>query len=159
MSTPAASATPARPAAGSAGTPRKGRGKPRVISGFTQEDMVIRRPKTVEEKVKYRRKREERTAIQQSVDALVLNAYKEWLAVGKPRKFVDVPLVIWEIRKNKEEDARFMLGKAAALIQRQLRFGDCPEANGKVELAFYVLDRAVKVAGAPDEEAQDAPSE
>lgn|SRR5258708_6196454 len=151
MSTPSQAGSQAPPQAprqsqgSSAGAKKGGRGKPRIITGFTQEDMVIKKPVTVEERVKYRRKREERSEIQQMVDKLVLEAYREWLAAGKPRKVIDMPLTVWTIRKAKEEDARFMLGKAAALIQRQLRYGDCPETGGKVELAFYVIDRAVKV--------------
>lgn len=141
----------------------RGRGKPREIKGFTQEDLKIRRPKTVEERVKYRRKREPRSPIQQAVDSLVLKAYKDWLAAGQPRKFIDIPPVIWEISKNKEDDARFMLGKAAQLIQRQLRYGDCPDTEDKkgIELYFYVVDRMTKVEGAPDSEdsTEDEPSE
>ena len=141
-------------------SPRK-RGKSREIKGFTQEDLKIRRPKTVEERVKYRRKREERKPIQLAVDSLVLQAYKDWLTNGKPRKFVDMPLVVWEISKNKEDDARFMLGKAAQLIQRQLRYGDCPDTTDgrSVELSFYVLDRLIKVEGAPDSETEDEHTE
>lgn len=135
----------------------RGRGKPREIKGFTQEDLRIRRPSTVEERVKYRRKRVERSPIQRAVDTLVLEAYKAWKKAGQPRKFIDIPPVIWEISKNKEEDARFMLGKAAQLIQRQLRYGHCPDTeDGKgVELYFYVVDRLVKVEGAPDENDSD----
>lgn len=148
-------ATQQRQASAPGATPKAkgaGRGKPREIKGFTAEDLKIRRPQTVEERVKYRRKREERSPIQQAVDALILKAYQDWKKAGEPRKFVDMPLVVWEISKNKEDDARFMLGKAAALIQRQLRYGDCPETEDKksVELSFYVLDRLVKVEGAPD---------
>lgn len=123
------------------------RGKPRVITGFTKEDMVVRKPRSIEERAKYRRKREERSPIQQTVDKLVLDAYREWLGAGSPRKVMHMPLTVWEVRKAKEDDARFMLGKAAAFIQRQLRYGECPENNGKVELAFYVLDRKIDVEG------------
>ena len=153
-STGAAQQQQTRASGPAASTNARGRGKPREIKGFTQEDLKIRRPKTVEERVKYRRKREERSPIQLAVDSLILGAYKDWLKAGSPRKFVDMPLVVWEISKNKEDDARFMLGKAAQLIQRQLRYGDCPETEDKkgVELSFYVLDRLIKVEGAPDTE-------
>jgi hypothetical protein len=154
MSQPAPPASPPQvPQKPQGSTKGRGRGKPREIKGFTKEDLKIKRPKTVEERVKYRRKREERSPIQQAVDTLILEAYKDWRKAGEPRKFVDMPIVVWEISKNKEDDARFMLGKAAQLIQRQLRYGDCPETDdGKsVELSFYVLDRLVKVEGAPDE--------
>src|SRR5260370_41615543 len=91
------------------------------------------------------------------VDKLVLEAYREWLAAGKPRKVIDMPLTVWTIRKAKEEDARFMLGKAAALIQRQLRYGDCPETGGKVGACFYLFERARKGGGPPAPKKRKAP--
>lgn len=155
MSTEAPERPAANPPANSGNATKKGgRGKPRQVQTFTQEDMQISWPQTIEEKAAYKRRRAERDPLQKQVDALVLEAYRRWLKVGKPRKFVDMPLAVWTVRKQLEDDARFLLSKGATLIQRQLRYGHCPEhkVSGKtvVDLAFYVTDRHVDVEGAPE---------
>lgn len=152
MSTPAQAGN--RPAQGNQGSnqggPRKGqRGKPRQVQKFPEDAFQIRRPQTVEERAAYKRKRTERSDQQKLVDGLVWDVYQDWVNGGRKRKFVDIPLAVWPVAPNLEEDARHMLQKAAVLYQRTLRYGDCPTVNGKVELAFYVIDRDTEIEGAP----------
>jgi hypothetical protein len=153
MSTP----TPNRPApaqgnqGSNAGAPGKGaRGKPRKVQQFPADEFKLLRPATVAERAEYKRKREERSDQQKAVDGMVWNVYEDWRNAGSPRKFVDIPLAVWPVSPRLEEDARHMLQKAAVLFQRTLRYGDCPTIDGKVHLAFYVVDRLTKVEGAPD---------
>lgn len=132
------------------GSAKKGqRGKPRQVQQFPADAFQIKRPTTVEERANYKRKRIERSDQQKLVDGLVWDIYQDWLNAGKPRKFVDIPLAVWPVAPNLEEDARHMLQKAATLFQRTLRYGDCPTVNGKIELAFYVVDRQTEIEGAP----------
>jgi hypothetical protein len=138
-----------------AGATGKGkRGQPRHVQTFPADEFGLKRPQTVAERAEYRRKREERSEQQKVVDAMVWDIYQDWLEAGQPRKFVDIPLAVWPVSLNLEEDARHMLGKAATLYQRTIRFGDCPivDVGGKkkIELSFYVVDRLVKVEGAPE---------
>lgn len=130
-----------------------GRGKPRIVQTFPADEFQIMRPQSVEERAEFKRKRSERSDQQKVVDGMVWNVYEDWVNAGRPRKFVDIPLAVWSVSPNLEEDARHMLGKAAALFQRTLRFGDCPvktvDGKKRVYLAFYVLDRQVDVEGAP----------
>ena len=157
MSTPTAN-RPAQPGSNqgsNAGAQRKGqRGKPRQVQQFPAEEFKLIRPSTVEERAEYKRKREERSEQQKVVDSLVWSVYQDWLTAGKPRRFVDIPLAVWPVSLNLEEDARHMLNKAAVLFQRTLRYGDCPvKTEGgvkKVHLAFYVVDRKTEIEGAPE---------
>lgn len=154
MSTPATQgnrpASPASNQGSNQGSAKKGqRGKPRDVQQFPADAFQIKRPATVEERANYKRKRIERSDQQKLVDGLVWDIYQDWLTAGKPRKFVDIPLAVWPVAPNLEEDARHMLQKAATLFQRTLRYGDCPTVGGKVELAFYVIDRNTEIEGAP----------
>lgn len=153
MSTPqAAGNRPASPNQGSTqGSSKKGqRGKPRQVQQFPADAFKIKRPQTVAERAEFKRKREERSDQQKIVDGLVWDVYQDWLNADKPTKFVDIPLAVWPVRPQLEEDARHMLQKAAVLFQRTLRYGDCPTKDGEVQLAFYVIDRRTKVEGAPE---------
>lgn len=147
--------TPAAPAQGSnAGATGKGkRGQPRKVQTFPKEEFQLLRPSTIEERAEYKRHREARSDQQKAVDAMVWSVYQDWKNAGMPRKFVDIPIAVWPVSPNLEEDARHMLQKAAVLFQRTLRYGDCPtiEKDGKkkVHLAFYVVDRLTEVEGAP----------
>ena len=153
MSTPTAQGgnRPASSNQGSnAGGTKKGqRGKPRQVQQFPAEEFKLIRPQTVAERSEYKRKRVERSEQQKTVDGMVWDIYQDWLNAGRPRKFVDIPLAIWPVSPNLEEDARHMLQKAAVLFQRTLRYGDTPTKNGKVHLAFYVIDRNTEIEGAP----------
>lgn len=62
-----------------------------------------------------RRQRGERTTQQIAVDAKVLAVYREWVAAGKPTKWVNMPVKKWAIEARYLDDAQFMLGKAASL--------------------------------------------
>jgi hypothetical protein len=150
MSTPAGPAQGSKPEAPSKGA----RGKPRIVQQFPADAFQVKRPGTVAERSEYKRKREDRSDQQKAVDAMVWKVYEDWKEDGGPRKFVDIRIAVWPVPLNLEEDARHMLGKAAALFQRTLRYGDCPEivVDGKkrVELSFYVVDRRTEVEGAPD---------
>jgi hypothetical protein len=154
MSTPTAN----RPASAqgnqgsNAGADKKGaRGKPRVVQQFPADEFKLLRPQTVAERAEYKRKREERSEQQKAVDGMVWAVYEDWRNAGQPRKFVDIPLAVWPVSPRLEDDARHMLQKAAVLFQRTLRYGDTPTIDGKVHLAFYVVDRQTKVEGAPDD--------
>lgn len=137
-----------------AGAAKKGqRGKPREVQQFPADEFQIMRPTTVAERSEFKRKRVERSEQQKTVDGLVWDIYQDWINAGRPRKFVDIPLAVWQVSPNLEDDARHMLGKAAVLFQRTLRFGDCPtkQVGGKpkVFLSFYVVDRQTEIEGAP----------
>lgn len=137
-----------------AGATRKGqRGKPREVQQFPADEFQIMRPATVAERSEFKRKRVERSDQQKIVDGLVWDIYQDWLNAGSPRKFVDIPLAVWPVSPNLEDDARHMLGKAAVLFQRTLRYGDCPTKTvggvKKVYLSFYVVDRKTEIEGAP----------
>lgn len=137
-----------------AATPKKGaRGKPREVQTFPADEFQIIRPQTVAERSEFKRHRIERSDQQKTVDGMVWDIYQDWLNAGQPRKFVDIPLAVWPVSPNLEDDARHMLNKAAVLYQRTLRFGDCPTKSvggkPKVHLSFYVIDRKVEVEGAP----------
>lgn len=153
MSTPAQATPGSRP--GTPGSAPAGqRGKPRKVQTFPADEFQLKRPGTVAERSEYKRKREERSEQQKAVDAMVWKVYQDWVDAGSPRKFVDIPIAVWPLSLNLEEDGRHMLGKAAALFQRTLRYGDCPtvtvDGKKKVELSFYVLDRRTEVEGAPN---------
>ena len=134
--------------AGAAG--KGGRGKKRDVQQFPADEFKLIRPSTVAERAEYKRKREDRSEQQKAVDGMVWAVYQDWLDAGMPRKFVDIPLAVWPVSPKLEDDARHMLQKAAVLFQRTLRYGDTPTKDGKVHLAFYVVDRLTKVEGAPD---------
>lgn len=141
---------PAQNQGSTQGGSKKGqRGKPREVQQFPADAFQIKRPQTVAERSEYKRKRVERSDQQKLVDGLVWDIYQDWINAGRPRKFVDIPLAVWPVPLNLEEDARHMLQKAATLFQRTLRYGDCPTVAGKIELAFYVVDRQTEVEGAP----------
>jgi hypothetical protein len=166
MTTP--SAPPARPPAAPSstetpGSKKGGRGKPREIQTLPADEFQVFKPRGIEQKAKYRRKRVERSDQQKAVDKLVLTAYQDWLKAKKPTKFVDQEITVWPVSKRYADDCQFMLRKGATLIERQLRFGDCPEVRDgnrvKVELSFYVTDRHVDIEGAPAEAEPDVEEE
>lgn len=150
MTTPTQSVT-----AGNTATANQGkRGKARQVQTFPKDEFQLERPASVQERAEFKRKRAERSEQQKAVDAMVWGVYQDWLAAGEPRKFVDIPIAVWPVSVNLEDDARHMLNKAAVLFQRTIRFGDCPvvtvEGKKKVKLSFYVVDRKTEIEGAPE---------
>lgn len=104
-----------------------------------------------------RRQRLERSAQQQAVDQKVMSVWQEW-DVNKPAKWPAMPVKGWVISTDFEEDALFMLGKAAGLHDKKLVVGkiqrkplpNLPLPEGKVRIPFCVVTRKVKVEEMPE---------
>ena len=96
-----------------------------------------------------RRQRGERTSQQIAVDAKVLAVYREWVAAGKPNKWLHMPVKKWPIEQRYLDDALFMLGKAASHHGKKLVTGNVTDKDlngrkypdGKFRIPFCVTDR------------------
>lgn len=78
---------------------------------------------SADDRVKHKRRREERSEKQQAIDATVLENYNEWVAAGMPTNWADMPVITWTVSDEFVDDAEFMLRKAAALFGRKISWG------------------------------------
>jgi hypothetical protein len=96
-----------------------------------------------------RRQRLERTEQQKAIDAKTLAVYREWVADGSPRDWLDMPVKKWAIEKRYIDDAVFYLGKGASLHGKKLVVGNITDKdeNGRTypdrkwRIPFCVIDR------------------
>lgn len=112
-----------------------------------------------------KRQRIERTREQLAVDAKVLEVKKEWEDAGEPANWTQMPVKAWVISREYEEDALFMLHKAAGLhgfklITGKIQRKALPELalpDGKIRIPFCVVARKTKVTGLPAESESASP--
>lgn len=112
-----------------------------------------------------RRQRGERSSQQVAVDSKVLTVYREWVAAGRPAKWLEMPVKRWPIEQRYLEDALFMLGKGASLHGKKLVTGHVTDKDangrkypdGKVRIPFCVVDRSSKDDAKNSADPQAAP--
>lgn len=150
---PAPPAAPAQPSGSGQG---KGRGRPKGAQPKNRpeipDDLFTIKAVPEEERAALKRRREERSPKQQAVDNKVMDVYKEWKALGKPRVWGRMNVKVWPLPPNLVETAVFMLGKAAALHGLKLYYGQKGIIeDGAYQLSFCVVERRMKVEGAPEQ--------
>ena|SRR5271166_2893051 len=148
---------------GGVATVKPGRGRPKgappkvhpVIPGdeFIMEDIPQ------ESRGNLRRQRLERKPQQIAVDNRIMEVYKEWVSLGSPTKWGQMPIKGWVISRNLEEEADLLLRKGAGLHDLKLVTGKTqvkplpglPLPEGKVRIPFCVVARKTEVTGVPTE--------
>lgn len=158
---PAAPGLPASAPASNTGASQEGAPKPRSGRGRrpgTQPkerpaipaDLFVIEEVAEEERGKFKRAREERSAEQQAVDTMVMETYKKWKDAGRPKAWGRMPIRRWQLPPNLVDTATFLLGKAAALHGLRLYYGQKGIViNGKYQMTFCVTDKRTKVTDAP----------
>lgn len=109
-----------------------------------------------------RRQRIERSERQIALDAKAREWYGQWLEAGSPTKWNLMPVRGWVIAKSLEEEALFMLGKAARLHDLTLVTGTTqrkplpglPLPAGKVRIPFCIVSKNTEVTGIPSEDSE-----
>lgn len=103
-----------------------------------------------EERVKLRRRRVDLDEQQEALVETCQGVYNEWVSEGRPTHWVDMPVVVWPIDKEYEEDALFKLRKACSLINRKLIVGNVEtftnEADNRewINIPYCVIARPPK---------------
>lgn len=117
------------------------------------EEFVVVKPNE-ETRATYKRAREERSAQQQQVDKLVFDSYKEWVEAGMPTNWVDMPVTVWPVSPQHEENALFMIRKACTFFGRKPYFGNIKKnaKTGKVEIPFCIIARPKRNRRRDDDE-------
>jgi hypothetical protein len=78
-----------------------------------------------QETAESRRKREPRTDAQKNIDKIFLDLWNLYIERNEPKNWADKPVYAWgPIPKTYEEDAMFMVRKAAQLYGRRQIFGE-----------------------------------
>jgi hypothetical protein len=102
------------------------------------------------ERVKLKRRRVDLSEQQQALVDSCQGVYQDWLDADQPTHWVDMPVVVWPIDKEFEEDALFMLRKSVGLINRKLVLGNVEtfvnEEDGRewVNIPYCVIARPPK---------------
>lgn len=134
--------------------PKKARGRkkgqqPKERKPIPLEMLEMHQPPE-DERYRYRRKR---TPLDDQTEALIQTCqgvYQDWLDAGQPTAWPDMPVVVWPVDKEFEDDALFYLRKAAGLINRKLVLGEIqeftPEGTDRlwVEIPYCVIARPPK---------------
>jgi|SRR6185312_12617936 len=75
------------------------------------------------ERYKLRRRRTDLSEQQQALVETVQGVYNDWVDHGRPTHWNDMPVVVWPLDKEYEEDGLFQLRKACQIINRKLILG------------------------------------
>jgi hypothetical protein len=103
-----------------------------------------------DDRVKHKRRREERSEKQQGIDQMVAENYQEWVAAGMPTNWADMNVITWTISDKFVDDAEFMLRKAAALYGRKISWGQREaemrdgQPTGRTIIPFCIIAKPVR---------------
>jgi hypothetical protein len=102
------------------------------------------------EKAEARRKREPRSEQQRAIDDIILELWEKYVAAGKPKNWVDMPVFTWgPLPVQFEDTALLYIRRACSLYGRRQRLGDrtYEEKAGLkvVYIPFSVEERTARV--------------
>jgi hypothetical protein len=119
----------------------------KVRAELPAEEFVIEKIPE-DDRGKHRRQRLERSKQQTAVDNRILAVYKLYKDSGSPKNWTDMPVQGWVLSKQFEDDALFMLRKAANYHGKKLVVGKIQYGlpDGKIRIPFCVIDRPKKAA-------------
>lgn len=101
----------------------------------------------------FRVQRAERSKAQKMIDQIVKEAHAEWVAVGAPQDWLQMPGRVLPYKNEGErETLMFMIRKAGQHYGLKIRFGRDGKVNGKNVVAFAVLSRPAGEAPEPEED-------
>lgn len=99
------------------------------------------------ERYKLRRRRVDLSPQQEALVETCQGVYTDWVDANRPTHWNDMPIVVWPLDKEYEEDGLFMLRKACQIIHRKLILGTVETFVGTdgrdwVNIPYCVIARA-----------------
>lgn len=105
-----------------------------------------------EERVKLRRRRVELDEQQLALVETCQGVYNQWVEDGRPTHWADMPVVVWPLDKEYQDEALFMLHKACSLINRKLTLGNIEEFTNEADNRQWVNIPYCVIARPPKKE-------
>jgi hypothetical protein len=99
----------------------------------------------------------ERDDEQRQIDAIVEQAYQDWIDSGSPTRWTDMKGTYARVPEDQMETLQWRVRRAGSHYELRVRFGQVRVADGYAETVFVVLDRAA--ADAADADAAESPED
>ncbi len=90
------------------------------------------------ERYKLRRRRVDLSEQQQALVETCQGVYTDWVDSGRPTHWNDMPVVVWPLDKEFEEDGLFMLRKACQIVHRKLILGTIETYVNEADMREWV---------------------